>query len=67
MVRTGSNRLQGSVEVNETYVGGAKSEGKKGEGSEIKAIVIILKIFQDNLNKKKRHLTIMYRYYTLFI
>ncbi len=41
MVRTSCNRLQGSVEVDETYVGGAQSGGKRGRGSGNKAIVVI--------------------------
>lgn len=41
MVRTSSNRLQGSVEVDEAYVGGVHSGGKRGRGSESKAIVVI--------------------------
>lgn len=41
MVRTSSNRLQGSVEVDEAYVGGVHSGGKRGRGSENKAIVVI--------------------------
>ena len=41
MVRTSSDRLQGSVEVDEAYVGGVHSGGKRGRGSENKAIVVI--------------------------
>ena len=41
MVRTSSSRLQGSVEVDEAYVGGVHSGGKRGRGSENKAIVVI--------------------------
>ncbi len=40
MVRPGRNRLQGTVEVDETYVGGARP-GKPGRGAEAKAIVVI--------------------------
>jgi len=41
MVRTSSDRLQGPVEVDEAYVGGVHSGGKRGRGSENKAIVVI--------------------------
>jgi len=40
MVRHGRDRLSGDVEVDETYVGGL-SEGKRGRGSEGKALVVI--------------------------
>jgi transposase-like protein len=40
MVRPGRDRLKGSVEVDETYVGGL-SEGKPGRSSDAKALVII--------------------------
>ena len=40
MVRPGRQRLFGSVEVDETYVGGAKG-GKQGRGAENKEIVVI--------------------------
>jgi len=41
MVRAGRERLQGSVEVDETYVGGEASGGKRGRGAEHKEIVVI--------------------------
>lgn len=40
MVRPGRERLSGTIEVDETYVGG-KSSGKRGRGSESKALVAI--------------------------
>ena len=40
MVRPGRDRLAGAVEVDETYVGGLR-EGKRGRGSEGKALVVI--------------------------
>ena len=40
MVRPGRDRLSGSVEVDETYVGG-EHEGKRGRGSEGKALVLV--------------------------
>jgi len=40
MVRPGRDRLAGAVEVDETYGGGLR-EGKRGRGSEGKALVII--------------------------
>ena len=41
MVRPGRERLHGSVEVDETYVGGAATGGKRGRGAEDKEIVVI--------------------------
>ena len=41
MVRPGRNLLQGSIEIDETYVGGKKKEGKRGRGAEGKEIVVI--------------------------
>ncbi len=40
MVRPGRERLNGTVEVDETYIGGAKS-GKRGRGAEGKTLVAI--------------------------
>jgi transposase-like protein len=40
MVRPGRDRLQGRVEVDETYVGGLE-EGKRGRGIETKALVAV--------------------------
>jgi transposase-like protein len=40
MVRPGRDRLSGEVEVDETYIGGLR-EGKRGRGSEGKALVVI--------------------------
>lgn len=39
MVRPGRDRLSGVVEVDETYVGGAKKPGKRGRGAAGKALV----------------------------
>lgn len=41
MVRPGRERLHGTVEVDETYVGGTQSGGKRGRGSARKQIVVI--------------------------
>jgi len=41
MVRPDRERLHGSVEVDETYLGGAASGGKRGRGAENKEIVVI--------------------------
>lgn len=40
MVRPGRDRLAGTMEVDETYIGGLR-EGKRGRGSEGKALVVI--------------------------
>ena len=41
MVRPGGERLHGSVEVDETYVGGEETGGKRGRGAGKKEIVVI--------------------------
>ena len=41
MVRPDRDRLQGRVEVDETYIGGSKTGNKRGRGSESKQIVVI--------------------------
>jgi len=41
MLRPGRERLHGSVEVDETYVGGAATGGKRGRGAGNKQIVVI--------------------------
>jgi hypothetical protein len=41
MVRPGRNLLSGSIEVDETYVGGQSHGGKRGRGSENKVIAAI--------------------------
>lgn len=41
MVRPGRERLQGHIEVDETYVGGSKTGGKRGRGVENKDIVVV--------------------------
>lgn len=39
MVRPGRERLSGSVEVDETYLGGVE-EGTRGRGTESKALIL---------------------------
>ena len=40
MVRSGRDRISGTIEVDETYIGG-KHKGKQGRGSENKALVLV--------------------------
>lgn len=40
MVRPGRDRLAGSIEIDEIYIGGVK-EGKRGRGAEGKALVVV--------------------------
>ena len=47
MVRPGRNRLFGTVEVDETYIGG-KRPGKRGRGAAHKSLVIIVVEDKDN-------------------
>jgi transposase-like protein len=41
MARSGREPLSGTIEVDETYIGGAESGGKRGRGTENKALVVI--------------------------
>ena len=41
MVRPGREQLSGTIEVDETYIGGTESGGKRGRGTENKALVVI--------------------------
>ncbi|MBW2308030.1 MAG: IS1595 family transposase, partial [Deltaproteobacteria bacterium] len=47
MVRPGRDRLSGTVEVDETYIGGTKS-GKRGRGATGKALVVVAAEDKDN-------------------
>jgi transposase-like protein/predicted RNA-binding Zn-ribbon protein involved in translation (DUF1610 family) len=47
MIRPGRDDLSGCVEVDETYIGGAKA-GKKGRGSENKILVAVAVEMKDN-------------------
>lgn len=47
MVRPGREKLSGCVEVDETYVGGAKA-GKRGRGSEKKILIAVAVETKDN-------------------
>ncbi len=47
MVRPGRDRLSGTIEVDETYIGGKKS-GKRGRGAAGKALVLVAVEDQDN-------------------
>jgi transposase-like protein len=49
MVRPGRDRLSGSVQVDETFMGGKKS-GKRGRGTEGKQLVLVV-AQEDGLNK----------------
>jgi transposase-like protein len=52
MVRPGRELLSGTIEVDETYIGG-KSKGKKGRGSEGKTLVIIAVEGIENIEQKE--------------
>ena len=41
MVRPGRDRLHGNVEVDESFVGGVSTGGKRGRGAEKKELVVI--------------------------
>ena len=42
MVRQDRDRLSGNIEVDETFVGGAKHDGKRGRGASGKALVLMV-------------------------
>lgn len=48
MVRPDREKLQGRVELDETYIGGPSKTGKYGRGSERKALVVIAVEVNDN-------------------
>lgn len=50
MVRPGRDRLSGTIQVDETYVGGKKA-GKRGRGAEGKMLVLIM--VEENMKEKK--------------
>jgi transposase-like protein len=52
MVRPGRELLNGTVEVDETYIGG-KTEGKRGRGSEEKTLVVVAVEGIDNIVEKE--------------
>lgn len=53
MVRPGRDRLSGTVQVDETYVGGEKP-GKRGRGAAGKALVVIVAQEQDQITGRIR-------------
>jgi len=42
MVRQGRDRLSGNIEVDETFVGGVKHDGKRGRGAIGKALILMV-------------------------
>ncbi len=42
MVRQGRDRLSGNVEIDETFVGGVKHDGKRGRGASGKALILMV-------------------------
>jgi len=48
MVRQGRDKLNGVVEVDETYIGGSESGGKRGRGAENKVITAVAVEINDN-------------------
>ena len=51
MVRSGRDRLAGTVEIDETYMGGKRS-GKRGRGARGKTLVVVA-VVGDNRNGDK--------------
>lgn len=41
MVRPGRDRFRGRIEVDEAYIGGTDTGGKRGRGNEKKEIVVV--------------------------
>lgn len=48
MVRPGRDKLQGIVEVDETYIGATKQGSKRGRGAENKVLVVVAVEVKDN-------------------
>lgn len=48
MIRPGRDKLQGVVEVDETYIGGPENGGKRGRGAENKVLVAVAVEINDN-------------------
>lgn len=48
MIRPGRDKLQGIVEVDETYIGGPESGGKRGRGAGNKVLVAVAVEINDN-------------------
>ncbi|KAF0196335.1 MAG: hypothetical protein FD169_952 [Bacillota bacterium] len=55
MVNPNRAKLAGDVEVDETYIGGLETDGKRGRGTENKVLVAIaVELVTKNLGKKER-------------
>jgi len=51
MVRPGRDKLDGTVEVNEAFIGGKQSGGKRGRGTENKSLVIVAAGYGEKKNQ----------------
>jgi len=54
MVRPGRDKLQGRIEVDETYIGGVGHGGKRGRGAENKVLVAVAVEINDNKTGRVR-------------
>jgi len=51
MVRPGREKLKGIIEVDEAFIGGKQSGGKRGRGTENKVLIIVAVEYGENKNK----------------
>ena len=58
MIRPGRDKLQGIIEIDETYIGAAKQGGKRGRGAGNKVLVVVAVEISDNKIGRIRMLVI---------